>query len=203
MNKTSIFLQSSILGITAIALAYSPAVALSPPFTFALDVNGFSRPDDIFCAVDLDCALSRGGVSDVLTIYNGNGNIADRIFAFGNEETDNTYYFNPQGFAVDATQLGNFSTIIKQEFDYLFPGDNFGIFEINGDLVLGFQSDYQSNIFYGNISYQEEPGDNPYKYILEPGSRLTIPYDATLYLHPDLQLAGYTATFQSDYEVDN
>ncbi|GBF80186.1 quinoprotein [Aphanothece sacrum FPU1] len=165
----------------------------------ALDLKGFSRPDDAACAVDFDCATKRGGVSDVFIILNPNGTIFDRIFAFGNEEADNIYYFDPAVVAVNPDEVGDNTTLLEPNGSW---SDNFGIFSINGALALGFISDPQANIPpTGSIVYYEEPGSNPYGYILEGGpdsKALTQYYDATFYLHPDLQLDGYIASFQSD-----
>jgi hypothetical protein len=62
-------------------------VALAPLPANALDINGFTTPTDAACAANPACAISRGGLSDVMTVYNPNGSIFQQIFAFGNEET--------------------------------------------------------------------------------------------------------------------
>jgi hypothetical protein len=80
--------------------------------------------------------------------------------------------------------------------------DTFGIAGIGiGSLVLAFVSD--PNVLFplptSGFTFVETPGvANPAP---EPGSDsqyLTIAYNATRYLSPDLRQQGYTATFQSD-----
>jgi hypothetical protein len=182
-----------LIGIAILALAASLADAS--------DLLGFTTTDDATCAVDANCASLRGGVSDVMTLYAPNGSVADRIFAFGNEEGGNLYFF--ANVDVDPSQFTNFTQIVDNNGTV---GDQFGVADLTQfglGLKLGFDSDTESFNFGAPIpgipTLSEIIGGNPNHWILEPGSStMTIEYDATLYLSAALQAAGYRATFQSD-----
>lgn len=176
----------------AISLALT---ALTPLSAHALDLHGYTTANDAACWTDPSCSLPRGGDSDVMTVYNPNGTIFQQIFAFGNEELNNIYYFDPASVPVDSSQFGNYTSLYEANGDY---SDTFGIATLGGNLVvLAFSSDPQSTLYpNAGISFIETAGAvNP---VPENDPYLTTPYNATFYLSPDMQAAGYTATFQSD-----
>lgn len=185
----------SMVGAAILTFASLPASAL--------DILGFTTPTDGACALDPVCALPRGGVSDVMTVYDPQGGIVDQIFAFGHEETNNTYYFDPAVVPIDPSQAGNFVFLTEGGTQEI--SDQIGLIDIQVHL-LAFVSD-------GDISLGPlpplGPGDivlpeilgGPAPWVLVPGSRLTIEYDVSRYLAPALQTAGFRATFRSDVDV--
>lgn len=99
-------------------LALSLALtALTPLSAHALDLNGYTTPNDAACWTDPSCSLPRGGDSDVMTVYNPNGTIFQQIFAFGNEELNNIYYFDPASVPVDPSQFGNYTSLYNYQID--------------------------------------------------------------------------------------
>ncbi len=180
-----------LIGTVALALASCP--------TQALDFGGFTTPTDGLCALDSVCALARGGVSDVMTLYAPDGGIFDQIFAFGHEEADNLYFFDPSGVvSVDPAMRSFYTTLLEPDGSI---SDVFGIANIEGPNLLGFISD--PNSFppsLPGLTFTEILG-GPVPWILEPGSAgLTIEYDATAYLDTALRDRGFTASFQSDVD---
>jgi hypothetical protein len=184
-----------LTGLAAVGLTAFPALAN--------DIKGFTTPGDATCWLDPNCSLPRGGDSDVMTVFNPDGSIYQQIFAFGSEEVDNLYYFDPALVqAHPQTGAGFYTTLLEP--DGVTWSDAFGVTEIAGvGLVLGFISD-PNNLAPPPILDLTivETRDilNP---VPEPGvggdSRyLTIAYDATRYLSEDMQRNGYTATFRSD-----
>ncbi len=165
----------------------------------ALDINGFSSADwhvDEACARDANCALNRGGVSDIMTVYAPGGAVFDRVFAFGNEEADNLYYFDPNSVAVDSSQIGNYTTLLEPNGDW---SDTFGIANGPTGDVLAFISDPQASVPpLGLLALIEVIDLTPNPYFWEPGETWTIAYNATLYLSQAMRDAGYTADFRSD-----
>ncbi|MDD5298597.1 MAG: PEP-CTERM sorting domain-containing protein [Rhodocyclaceae bacterium] len=179
----------------AAALAVS-AAALSSTSAMALDMNGKTTSTDAACAMDPVCALARGGVSDVMTVYRADHTVYDRIFAFGNEEAGNLYYFDPLSVSVNDSQLGNYRTLLEP--DGVTWSDTYGVIGVPGvsGNVLAFISDLNSYPPIQNASV-EVAGYAPW--VLEPGERaFTIEYDATMFLSDAMRQDGFTATFQSD-----
>lgn len=180
---------------------FALAGMLSAP-AMALDMQGFSTPGDEACALNAACSLARGGVSDVMTVYGPNGAVVDRIFAFANEEALNLYYFDPALIAANAAQFGNYTQILENTGSAVLS-DVYGVADIgsfaNPLFVLGFASDEPIPFppIPGLTTYIEIPGPGV-PWVLEPREHMTIQYDATLYLDPALQAAGFTATFQTD-----
>jgi hypothetical protein len=163
-----------------------------------LDTNGFVRPDDAACWFTFSCSASRGGDSDVLTVYDPTGAIYAQVFAFGNEEANNTYYFDPATVPIDTTQFGKYTTLLEP--DGVTWSDTFGIDSVGGREALAFISDPETNSptpLSGRTFIEHQQ-------IINPGPEdadskfLTIPYDATRYLSPTFQSLGYRADFRSD-----
>jgi hypothetical protein len=179
----------SVVGAALLALASLPASAL--------DTGGFTTPTDGACALDPACALPRGGVSDVMTVYDPLGGILEQIFAFGHEEAGNLYYM---GVPIDSGTSDAYTTLLEPDGSW---SDAFGIADSGGGaLALGFISDpnFPPPPLPG-LTFTETLG-GPVPWILEPGSiGLTIEYDATPYLHPGLRASGFRATFRSDVDV--
>jgi len=185
------------------ALLSLAVAALVPLPALGLDVNGFTTSGDAACWLDPACSLPRGGDSDMMTVYNPDGTIYQQIFAFGNEENNNLYYFDPALVPVNPALFGFFRTLFEP--DGVTISDTFGIATLpSGAMALAFISD--ENSFPSPISgltFVETLGmPNP---VPEPGgdsAYLTIPYDATMYLYQSMQQDGYTATLRSDVGVD-
>jgi len=176
-----------VVGVAVPALTAAPALAL--------DIHNMSTDNDGSCAIDPNCAVPRGGVSDVMTVYKDHAVFA-RIFAFGKEEAGNLYYFDPA--LVKANSVMGSTTLKDSGGEF---SDLFGAGTIGGIPDLVFESDGEDGVLLGDPrqALAETPGANPNHWILEPGSLyLTIEYDATRYLDPTIVAAGYTATFQSD-----
>ena len=178
---------AAALAVTAATLTAAPAMAL--------DMLGFTTAGDASCATNASCALARGGVSDVMTVYNPDGSVFDRIFAFGNEEVQgsqvNLYFFDPASVHTN-TALSGAATILTKGG---VADDVFGVYAA-GSGLLAFISSISGDAPPGSI--EKTAGANPNGWVLEPGGYITIEYDATLYLSAQMQADGYTATFQSD-----
>jgi hypothetical protein len=109
MNQINLLQKLIYVGvaIASIGIANLPATAA--------DIKGFTDTGkdelgnpltDAQCAVDKFCALSRGGVSDIMTLTGliaGNRVTIAEIFAFGDEEAGNTYYINILNLTTTAT----------------------------------------------------------------------------------------------------
>lgn len=184
---------ASVVGAGVLAMAPLPASAL--------DVLGFSTANDLVCAFDPACALPRGGVSDGLFLLLG-GNVVDAIIAFGNEEADNFYYFNPISVPFDPASTGAPTFLAKPDGTF---SDVFGALTLgNLPTALGFISDpfagLSGAVFPG--ATVETPGVS-FGLVMEPGSVNTIPYDATAYLDPGMRNAGYAAFFYSSFDLSS
>ena len=187
-------------GIVLLPMLGSAAVAHATPIS-GFDTNGFVTPGDAACWFNFSCGRSRGGDSDVLTVYDPAGAVYAQVFAFGNEEANNTYYFDPAAVPVDSTQFGSYTTLL--ESDGVTWSDTFGIATVGGREVLAFISDPQTatapppplpGLTFIELQDRVAPSPEP-----DPDSLfLTIPYNATRYLSPDLRNLGYTADFRSD-----
>jgi hypothetical protein len=186
---------------TSIKILWALALPLSSSVASATDIGGFSTPNDAVCAIEAACSLARGGVSDVMTVYAPDGSVFERIFAFGNEEQNNLYYFNDIPTVVQ--QWGYFAQLVDGTNSY--ASDAFGVADLTL-FSLGYKLGFQSGgeIFHYPITpnidtFPKILGGNPNHWVLEPGAfSLTIEYDATAYLDLAWQSEGYTATFQSD-----
>jgi hypothetical protein len=181
------------------------AIALASLSASALDIKGFSTPGDAACAVDPACALPRGGVSDIMTVYDPEGSVVGQIFAFGNEEADNLYYFG-SNIQVDAGQFGLYTTVLENtgEVSDTFGVADLAIADIQGleGLALAFISD--PNTFpdpIDGLTFSEILDPTPNPYVWEPGGNWSIEYDATRYLSPELRREGFTVGFRTDVEV--
>lgn len=204
MKSENTTCSAAALGAAALTLVSLPATAL--------DLNGFTNSSlgtfgltDIQCAFTPACSLSRGGVSDLMMVLDPIGVLVEAIVAFGNEEADNLYFFDPsvlpgnlalvnnptfltEGNGVDAP-IGTFSDLV-------------GSFDLGGIAALGFVSDPYSaldgQIIPGGI--METPGVFP-DLVMEPGTIPTILYDASPYLDPNLSQQHYSAFFLSNVDV--
>ena len=183
------------------ALAFGSLAALPG---MALDIHGFTRPDDASCWLDAACSLPRGGDSDFMTVFRPDGSIVAQMFAFGAEEADNLYYFDPAVVPVDPGQIGSYTTLLERRT--VEWSDAFGVFEVPGlGPALAFMSDPQANpppfIWYLDLGFIEFRFGFPNP-VPEPGSPdseyLVGPFHATRYLHPEWQRQGYRAEFYSD-----
>lgn len=181
------------------------------------DVKGYSQPNDAACWLDSSCSIPRGGDSDVMSIYNPSGQIVGQAFAFGNEENNNLYYFDPTLVAVDDSMFGHYTTLLEPggkwsdtfgvAYIYGVPNQPYGgwswdsTFGLPGFYALAFMSDEQNIIppIVDGRFFVEQPGIlNP---VPEPGEDsllLTIAYDVTPYLAPGLKANGFNADFRSD-----
>jgi hypothetical protein len=184
---------AAVIGATALSLTSVPAKAL--------DFKGLSGPGDYACAFNPACSLARGGVSDLMIVLDVSGNVFDALVAFGSEEADNIYYFDPALVPPDPTAP---LTFLAE------PGGTFS--DVFGDVTLqvgfpfstlGFISDpftgLSGQVFPGAIT--ETPGALIPGLVMEPGSVPTIAYSATPYLAPALRAAGFSAVFFSDVDV--
>jgi hypothetical protein len=143
-------------------------------------------------------------VSDILTVFNPAGAVDTQLTLFedgvfscvagtftcgsianvglGTEDPNGLYYITAP---VDPTQLG--APVNVAEAGGTFS-DIFGVASISQE-VLGFTSDTET----------APPAFAPVGSIVE--SEQNGPLSATIYLAPDLRIAGWTATFQSDPEI--
>lgn len=210
---------ASLLATTVLGLFSATASASNPP---AYDILGLSRPTDAADWLDPSQSLPRGGDSDVMRIYDPNGKLFAQAFAFGWEEDNNVYYFDPAVVPVNAQMFGQYTTLLEPDSRWSdtfgvawipgIPGQPMGdviwdgsIPTIPGFLALAFMSDAQNPTHIPpplkGLTFIEQPGmPNP---VPEPGSNdsdfLTIAYDATRYLAPILY--GHTADFRSDIGI--
>ncbi|MFO1428781.1 MAG: PEP-CTERM sorting domain-containing protein [Candidatus Competibacteraceae bacterium] len=203
-----------------VALIGCAAIPMTSLQAGALDLNGYTRSDDAACWLNPACSLPRGGDSDVMTVYQ-NGQIFAQAFAFGNEENNNVYYFDPAQVPVDSSMYEHYTTLLEPDGAW---SDTYGVawffHDIGGGAPIGvvwrdprpflpgfyalaFMSDYQdpNHIppIVDNRFFFEQPDIlNPVPEPSEDSLYLTVPYDATPYLDPALRTQGYTADFRSD-----
>jgi hypothetical protein len=180
-----------------------------------LDVNGYTTPGDAICWLDPACSLPRGGDSDVMTVYSPGtavgvrGPIFDQIFAFGDEEANNIYYFDFNKVQGDPSLINAAgepaANTTLWESDGSAWSDTFGVGRVASgpEVYVGFISDPQNAIPSATfIIFEQADIPNP---VPEPNSTdsayLTIEYDATRYLSPEMRQLGFTATFRSDTGV--
>ena len=124
-------------------------------------------------------------VSDSMTVYDPNGGIFAQILAFeGNEDPAHIYALS---VGIDPSQFGN-PTVLTEGNG--LDSDIFGVCTLDGgvSLQLCFSSDSETQ----GVNYGTFPRTFP------EGNGI---WDATMYLDPSLQAAGYHATFISDTEV--
>lgn len=128
-------------------------------------------------------AQAAGPVSDSMTVYDPTGAIFAQVLAFeGNEDPTHIYTL---AVGVDISQYGN-PTVLTEGNG--LNSDIFGVYTLDAvSYYLAFASDSETQ----GVNYGTYP--------------LTFPegngvWDATMYLDPQLQAAGYTATFISDVE---
>jgi hypothetical protein len=128
-------------------------------------------------------------VSDQLLVLDGNGNFVDEVLALEPSETaDQIYFIDPAVAPIDPSQFGNPTNLLEPDGSF---SDIFGICTCGpgGALALGFNSDSETApaafAGVGTIFLPEHAGW----------------YDATMYLDPALQAAGWTAKFASDVDV--
>jgi hypothetical protein len=134
-------------------------------------------------------------ISDSFTVYDSSGNNAYQVSvteAVENANGPTYFYYIPVTGLADPNMYGKPTELIEPPNSTAPPGspsDLFGVLAINENYYLGFNSDTETFSSLG--------GDYTIK-IPETGTGL---YDATMYLAPTLQTAGYTATFYSDPDV--
>jgi len=189
------------LGGVALACASWAASANGVVAPIAMDANGFVTADDEACARDASCAPRRGGISDIMSLYNPDGSVLTRLYAFGAEEAGNLYFlYDPSGTWFDASRYGLYTTLLER--DSADWSDTFGIADIPiYGLVLGFLSDANGDVPppLPGLTFKEEVDlSNPFPEGDPDSQFLTIAYDATMYLSPAMQALGYTADFRSD-----
>lgn len=171
----------------------------------ALDMKGYSTANDAACWLDPICSKPRGGSSDVMTVYGPDESICQQIFAFGNEEANNSYNFDPNLVPVDPNQFGNYTTLLEPDVATRSEIDTFGVYSPSGmlppssALALAFISDpYQPRPQPHALTFVETPGaPNPVPEGTD-SAYLTVPNNATQYLSSAMQEQRYTATFRSD-----
>ena len=122
-------------------------------------------------------------VSDSMTVYDPNGGIFAQVLAFeGNEDPSQLYTL---AVGIDASQFGN-PTVLTEGNG--LNSDIFGVCTNGGALMLCFSSDSETQ----GVNFGAFPRTFP------EGNGI---WNATMYLDPALQAAGYHATFISDSEV--
>ena len=189
------------LGGVALACASWAASANGVVGPIPMDTNGFVTANDDACAHDAGCALGRGGISDIMSLYSPDGSVLARLYAFGAEEAGNLYFlYDPSGTWFDSSRYGLYTTLL--EHDSTDWSNTFGIADLPGyGLVLGFLSDAGADAPppLPGLTFREEPDfHNPFSEGDADSEFLTIAYDATSYLSPAMQALGYTADFRSD-----
>ena len=138
-------------------------------------------------ALGMTASHAQSTWSDSLTVYAPDGSIFAQTGLTEAEEqlNPNNIQFIPiPNVLVDVSQFGNYTILVEPDGT---GSDVFGIADNGtGNLFLAFSSDTDGVPFaYGNAGPITSPEGN--------GS-----FDATMYLNPDLQAHGYTATFVSD-----
>jgi hypothetical protein len=128
--------------------------------------------------------------SDCMIVFNppGVGGVFSSVAVTEAEEDPTALYVVP---GVAGNPAGGTTTLIElggNAIDGPFS-DIFGVADLDTALVLAFQSD-------GEGTELSPPPGTIFLFETTEG-----PYDATIYLHPDLQSQGYTAQFFSDVEV--
>jgi hypothetical protein len=132
-------------------------------------------------------------ISDSLTVYDPTGAVFAQVSVAEDVEDPNTIYFiSNLDFPdlVDPTQLGNATGVFEPDGSL---SDVFGLISspVAEGLCLAFSSDSETVpaafVGAGSSVFQERDHQGI--------------FDATMYLNPDLQAQGYTATFVSDSEV--
>ncbi|MEY5098499.1 MAG: hypothetical protein RJA36_1218 [Pseudomonadota bacterium] len=188
---------SAALGGMALTLASWTASANGIVAPTPRDTRGYVTATDSACARDAACALGRGGISDMLSIYNPDHSVLARVYAFGNEEANNLYYLHdPGGIWFDVTKFGQRTTLLEENGGSW--SDTFGI-AANG--MLAFVSDPNSDHSPSlpGLTFREALGyNNPFPEGDPDSVFFTIAYDATWYLSSQMQALGYTADFRSD-----
>ena len=213
--------RTRLAGLLATTVLGLFSATASANHVIAYDILGLSQPTDATDWVDPSKSLPRGGDSDVMSIFDPSGKVFAQAFAFGWEEDHNVYYFDPAVVGVNAQMFGKYTTLLEADAHWSdtfgvawipgVPGQTMGdviwdgpIPIIPGFLALAFMSDEQDPARIppplDGLTFIEKAGmANP---VPEPDSDdsqyLTIAYDATRYLAPELQLRGYTADFRSD-----
>ena len=199
-NKWMCRLRAGLGGV-ALACASWTASANGVAAPVPLDANGFVTASDDACAHDASCAPGRGGISDIMSIYNPDGSVLTRLYAFGAEQAGNLYFlYDPSGSWFDTTRYGSYTTLLERySADW---SDTFGIADLPVyGLVLGFLSGANGDAPppLPGLTFKEEVGlVNPFPAGDPESQFLTIAYDATSYLSPEMQALGYTADFRSD-----
>ena len=132
-------------------------------------------------------------ISDYLWVFDQNHDLMYRTFVTKEQEEINgantIYYLEVPGIA-DPNQWGNYTSVLKWP-NYDRMSDAFGVLYRDPDYLLFFLSD---------TSTQECPyplGPNSVNEYLLPSGRWGGKWDITMYLDPDLQSRGWTATFES------
>lgn len=132
------------------------------------------------------------GISDSLTVFAPSGAVFASVSAPEASEDPNIFYAINDPTLADPAHFGHPTTLCE---DAVSPGggdcvghdysDFFGVFSFSGHLELAFMSDTETSPSpFGAFGY----------YFLPEGGGV---FDATMYLNPSLQTAGYTAVFRS------
>jgi hypothetical protein len=132
-------------------------------------------------AVGLSTPASAAAISDSMTVWDPTGAVAFKTLAMEPDDPD-TFYTTP--VAVDVTQFGNPTVLLEPNGR---ASDIFGVCTLDSGatFTLCFNSDSET----------VGPNFGPFPRTFPEGDGK---FDATLYLDPALQAAGWTAQFQSD-----
>jgi PEP-CTERM motif len=128
--------------------------------------------------------------SDALAVCAPNGTLYDYVSVTEANEDPNAVYIlsvaapDPNQFGF-ATTFCEFATPCGPGLPQIYYSDIFGVANVNGALYVGFSSDAEAGTPYGSQGfYFVGPEPNGW-------------YNATIYLDPSLQAAGYSAWFIS------
>jgi hypothetical protein len=126
-------------------------------------------------------------ISDSFTVYSPTRAVVASVSATDATENPTQVYSISNTSLLDPSQFGNFTVLLNADGT---ASDIFGINNNGTTLNLAFTSDSETTgVFIG--------GTLPPRTFLEKNGA----FDATLYLDPKLQAAGYTAQFVSDGDV--
>jgi PEP-CTERM motif len=155
----------------------------------------------ILAALFLTCssmnAQAKTIISDAFTVYNQNHQIAFSSFVTKDQEELNgasTIYYIENDDIADPNQWGNYTSVLKSPTN-LTMSDAFGVASRGSEFLLFFLSDTSTE------PCPYPPGPNTVFEQLLPSGRYGGIFDATMYLSPDLQSQGWTASFESGMPV--